>query len=331
MVCLHANRIPAVRVHSRAALAAVALLAVAPAVHASPAMHALVPVVAAILERSVSLALALPRQKITFGKLSGNTYGAAPFAVGATASSGLPVSFASITTPVCTVSGNIVTIVAAGTCKIRASQAGNATYAAAPNVDQSFTVAKAAQTITFGALGDKTFGAPPFAVSATASSALAVTLSSLTTPVCTVSGSMVTIVALGSCTIRAFQPGNANYKAAPSVDRSFNVVLAAQAITFGALDNKTLGTAPFLLSATASSGLPVAFASLTTSVCIVGVTVVKLVSAGTCTIRASQAGNATFGPAANVDQSFSVATNANVTIQYTYDTVGNLIGVQRVP
>ena len=30
-------------------------------------------------------------------------------------------------------------------------------------------------------------------------------------------------------------------------------------------------------------------------------------NAGTCTVRASQAGNATYNPAPNVDQSFSVA------------------------
>ena len=36
----------------------------------------------------------------------------------------------------------------AGTCTIRASQPGNATYAAAPVVDESFTVAQRAITVT---------------------------------------------------------------------------------------------------------------------------------------------------------------------------------------
>ena len=65
-------------------------------------------------------AAALLGQTITFGALAGQTYGVAPFTIGATASSGLPVSFASLTTAVCTVSGNTVTIVAAGTCTIQA-------------------------------------------------------------------------------------------------------------------------------------------------------------------------------------------------------------------
>jgi hypothetical protein len=41
---------------------------------------------------------------------------------------------------VCTVAGATVTIKAAGTCSIQASQAGNAHWQAAPSVTQSFTV-----------------------------------------------------------------------------------------------------------------------------------------------------------------------------------------------
>jgi hypothetical protein len=47
---------------------------------------------------------------------------------------------------VCTVSGTTATFLAAGTCTITASQAGNSTYAAATPVSQSFTVQNAAST-----------------------------------------------------------------------------------------------------------------------------------------------------------------------------------------
>ena len=79
-------------------------------------------------------------QTIAFGPLSNQVFGAAPFAVSATASSGLPVSFSSLTTGVCTVSGNTVTLVAVGTCTIQATQGGNTNYAAATSVNQSFQV-----------------------------------------------------------------------------------------------------------------------------------------------------------------------------------------------
>lgn len=79
-------------------------------------------------------------QSITFAALAAVTLPASAFALTATSSSGLPVSFALTTPIVCTVSGNLVTPLAAGTCAITATQAGNASYAAASPVTQSFTL-----------------------------------------------------------------------------------------------------------------------------------------------------------------------------------------------
>lgn len=79
-----------------------------------------------------------------------------------------------------------------------------------------------------------------------------------------------------------------------------------QTITFGSLDDKTLGSADFVISATASSNLAVTFSSQTPTVCSVAGTSVHLIATGTCTIRASQAGNATYNAATPVDRSFTV-------------------------
>jgi len=80
----------------------------------------------------------------------------------------------------------------------------------------------------------------------------------------------------------------------------------AQTITFGALSNEPFGSAPFAVSASASSGLIVSFASTTPSVCTVTATTVSLVAMGTCTIQATQPGNATYAAAIPVNQSFLV-------------------------
>ncbi len=278
------------------------------------------------VDRSFAITPALLSQTITFGALSDRPLSAGAFSVSATASSGLPVTFSSLTTAACTVSGSTVTPVALGTCTIRASQAGNTTYAQAPNVDQTFSITLVSQTITFGALINRTLGSAPFTVSATASSGLGVSFSSLTTTTCTVSGNTVTLVVSGTCTIRASQAGNATYAPAPNVDQSFSITQVSQTITFGALGDRTLGSAPFTVSAPASSGLAVSFSSLATTVCTVSGNTVTLVSAGTCTIRASQQGNATYAAALNVDQSFNVL--APIT-QYIYDGAGNLISIHR--
>ena len=93
--------------------------------------------------RAYTVAVGKASQAITFGTPAGApsyTVGDT-FAVGATASSGLPVGFAA--GGACTVSGATVTATAAGTCTVTASQAGDATYAAAPDVARSFPIAAA--------------------------------------------------------------------------------------------------------------------------------------------------------------------------------------------
>jgi sugar lactone lactonase YvrE len=165
-------------------------------------------------------------QTITFNALPGVTFGVSPISLVATASSGLTVSFTSTTMTVCTVSGTTLTIIAAGGCSVTASQPGNATYSAATPVVQSFTVSKAAQTITFGALPNVNLGVAPFTISATATSGLAITFTSTTTSVCTVAGNTVTIHTTGSCSITASQGGNTNYNAATPVPQAFTVFAA---------------------------------------------------------------------------------------------------------
>ena len=79
-----------------------------------------------------------------------------------------------------------------------------------------------------------------------------------------------------------------------------------QTITFDPLDDALISASPVPLTATASSGLPVSFISLTPLVCTVGIGEVNLISLGECIIRAGQAGNASFAPAPFVDRSFLV-------------------------
>ena len=86
-------------------------------------------------------------QAITFAPLQDKELGDARFVVSATASSGLPVSFAASPGTVCTASGNSITLVAGGSCTVTASQSGDATHAAAPSVSHTFAV-KVALTVT---------------------------------------------------------------------------------------------------------------------------------------------------------------------------------------
>ena len=268
---------------------------------------------APVVDRSFTVTKA--SQTITFDVVPAVVVGSSPFTINATASSGLSVAFASTSATVCRVSGSLVAPIGAGTCAIQATQAGDTNYTAAPSVTQRFAVTPSSQAITFGPLVDQPFGTAPFTLNATASSGLTVTFASSTASVCTVAGATVTLVAGGTCTIRASQAGSGAYAAAPAVTQQFSVTPAAQTTTFGVLADKPFGAAPFTLSATASSNLTVAFASSTLPVCTLAAKTVTLVSVGTCTIGASQAGNGSYAAATPVSESFNV-TQAPQTITF---------------
>jgi len=224
------------------------------------------------------------------------------FTVAASASSGLPVVFSS--GGACTNSGAMFTMTSgAGTCLVRYDQPGQGDYNAAPQMVESVAAQKTEQTIAFGALAAKTYGDPDFPVNASASSGLAVSFSASGN--CTLSGPLVHITGAGTCAVTASQPGDANYNAAPNASQSFSVAKANQTITFGALANKANGAANFTVSASASSGLAVSFAAR--GKCSVSAATVHLTGAGSCTVTASQPGDANYNPAPDVSRTFSIA------------------------
>ena len=240
-------------------------------------------------------------QAITFNQPADQTLGS-DANLTATASSGLAVSFTSNTPAICTVAGATMTPQATGTCTITASQAGGGNFLAAADVARSFSI-NSTQTIAFNQPADLTLG-NNVDLTATASSGLAVSYTSSTTDVCTVSGNTVTSQSAGTCTITASQAGGGNFLAAADVARSFSIN-STQTIAFNQPADLTLGN-NVDLTATASSGLAVSYTSSTTDVCTVSGNTVTSQSAGTCTITASQAGGGNFLAAADVARSLAI-------------------------
>ena len=164
-------------------------------------------------------------QSITFNSLNSKNATDPNFDVSASASSGLTVSFSSATGTICTVTtSGTVDILKAGICTINANQAGDASYFAASQVSQGFTVNRVAQTITLDSISDKDTGSADFTVSVTpGASTSSVVISSANNSYCTVSGTTVHIVAAGTCTIRANQAQDDIYSAATQVSQSFTI------------------------------------------------------------------------------------------------------------
>jgi hypothetical protein len=86
------------------------------------------------------LTVAKADQTITFNVLPDKTTADADFSPGATASSGLPVSYSSDNTAVATIVSGMIHIVGSGTANITASQPGNTNFNAAVSVSQPLNV-----------------------------------------------------------------------------------------------------------------------------------------------------------------------------------------------
>ena len=87
------------------------------------------------------------QQTISFPNPGTQAYGVAPITLTATASSGLPVTYTVLSGPAW-VSGNILTIIGAGSVTVEADQSGNSQWQAAPPVVDSFAVNPAVLTVT---------------------------------------------------------------------------------------------------------------------------------------------------------------------------------------
>jgi ABC-type Fe3+-hydroxamate transport system substrate-binding protein len=173
------------------------------------------------------------------------------------------------------------------------------------------------QTISFGTGPSLALGNTA-TVTATASSGLAVSYSSTTPTVCSVNSGtgVVTAITAGACIIAANQSGNSQYAPAPQVTQSLPVILNPnQTISFGVVPTLSLGGTASVL-ATASSGLPVNYSSMTSTVCSVDSStgLVADLTAGACIIAANQAGNANFNAAPQVTQTITVSVPSGITV-----------------
>jgi sugar lactone lactonase YvrE len=243
-------------------------------------------------------------QSISFTKPADRPVNSAPFALSATSSSALPVTFSLVSGPA-TLTGNTLTLTGIGTVTVRASQSGNLTYQPAPDVDQSFDVTKAPATITLGGLTPTYTGTPRVVTHSTVPASLPVTV--------TYDGGSTAPTLVGSYAVTA-TINDLNYQG--SASGTMVISKAPQTITFGTLPGRTFGDAPFSLTASADSGLPLTLAIFSGPATLAGNTV-TLTGAGTVVIRASQPGDSNHLPAEQ-DRSFVVA-KASATL-----TFGNL-------
>ncbi len=172
--------------------------------------------------------------------------------------------------------------------------------------DGTLVIARATQTIAFPAPPGTPALGTPVALSATASSGLPVAFALVAGPA-TLDGASLTFTAAGTAVVLAAQDGDDNFLAAPSVEIALaTAARTAQTITFAAPADRVTTDSAFTLSATATSGLPVAFAVVNGPAVLSGTTLTLSGNPGTVTLRATQAGDATFAAAPDVIRSITI-------------------------
>ena len=134
---------------------------------------------------------------------------------------------------------------------------------------------------------------------------------------CTLDGNTLTATQTGTCTLNAATPATSNNVAASA---TFHVTVTGtpQTISFGVGPLLTeadvpFGTTPPDLTATASSGLPVSYEISTPTICEAlapaspsDAWAIRLLNVGTCTVLATQAGDAVYERATSISRSFTI-------------------------
>jgi len=234
-------------------------------------------------------------QSMTFTALVARTYGDADFSPGATASSGLPVSYTSSNPAVATIVENQVHIVGAGSSTIIAKQPGDNNFLTAKPIRQVLVVRKAAVRVILGDL-DQTYDRKPKPIAAT-------TVPAGLNMRITYDKSSRTPINAGSYTVAAMVQ-DANYEG--SARGTLTILRAPQTIAFDPLNPKTYGDKPFRLSSTTTNGLAPAYESSDPRVATISKDSVKIMAAGTVVITAFQAGDNNNLPAAPLRQTLIV-------------------------
>jgi len=237
------------------------------------------------------------RQTIDWAGLPSRTFGDAPLALTAKASSGLPMTYSVAQGPA-RIEGTALLLTGAGDIRVVASQAGNDLWDAA-SVEQRIVAARAAQTVTFTPLADRPMTPDLIALQASASSGLPVSFVVVRGPARIENGAQLRLLSAGQVLVRAEQAGDVNYVAAAAVDHAFYVSLGAQTLLIAPdpLPDLTFGDAPLTVHAYSSAGLePVDF-FVTDGPGELQGNSLTVVGAGTIVLHARQAGTEAYGPA----------------------------------
>ncbi|HEX8547577.1 MAG TPA: hypothetical protein VF691_11485 [Cytophagaceae bacterium] len=198
----------------------------------------------------------LANQTISFPAIEARTFSISKFPLNATSSAGLPIAYYSSNPAIASITDGVVSINAAGTVTITATQNGNATTNPALNVSRPLVIKRAQQLINLtAALDNKPMGSANFSIQAVSSVGLPLTYSLVSGPASITSKGVVTVSksTSGRVTILVSQAGEEKF--APA-DTTFSFEVLSNI-----LESKVF---PEFISPTATTGISITAKSTVT-------------------------------------------------------------------
>ena len=212
----------------------------------------------------------------------------------------LALVVSSSTPTICSTDGKELKLIAAGNCTFKVSTAKTKDYALKESAQVvTVTVARSKPELVMSVITNQTAKSLPkmIEIFRVLGPTGVYVLPQATTPtVCIASGFFVQIVGGGTCTLTYQSEANTSYLASDLYKVSFEVTRDPQTVTFAPVTTVDIATKSLTLTATASSGGAVSFASSSTENCTISGSTLNLLKAGNCVITASQAGTSTFAP-----------------------------------
>ena len=221
----------------------------------------------------------------------------------------LALVVSSSTPTICSTDGKELKLIAVGNCTFKVSTVKTKDYAVKESVQVvTVTAARSKPELVMSVISNQTTKSLPkmIEIFRVVGPTGVFVLPQATTPtVCIASGFFVQIVGGGTCTLTYQSEANTSYLASDLYKVSFEVTRDPQTISFAPVTSADIATKNLTLTATASGGGSVTFASTSTENCTISGSTLNLLKAGNCIITASQSGTSTLAP---------VSTSATITL-----------------
>ena len=246
------------------------------------------------------------------------------------------------TSGTCTISGDGLSLETKGideTCEVEVTKAADNNYFVETGT-ASFTINNLLnKSITFNPITNKTWSPTPFNETATVNAVgETTTVTSLTTTICTYANGQVTMLKVGTCTLRAESPANATYNAATPVDRSFDIlgetrtilmksILDGFANSYNSTGYTNWGETPpsalgSLASADDSDSKTYSLGTGSSGCTVTAQGAVTFTGAGTCVVKVTIAAGDRYLQAVSPDVSFIIGKKPQV---ITWQSLNNMV------